>query len=48
MSRTFELSSDGMQLYETLHMTVGRNSTPLVVRYVYDQVPSSQPGIQSK
>jgi hypothetical protein len=48
MSRTFELSSDGMQLYETLHMTVGRNSTPLVVRYVYDQASPSQPAIQSR
>jgi len=36
MSRTFELSSDGRQLYETLHMTSGRSSTPLVIRYVYD------------
>ncbi len=36
MSRTFELSYDGRQLYETLHMTTGRNNTPLVIRYVYD------------
>ncbi len=36
MSRTFELSSDGRQLYETLHMATGRNNTPLVIRYVYD------------
>jgi len=36
MSRTFELSSDGRQLYETLHMTTGRSTTPLVIRYVYD------------
>ncbi len=36
MSRTFELSSDGRQLHETLHMTTGRNNTPLVIRYVYD------------
>jgi hypothetical protein len=36
MSRTFELSSDGQQLYETLHMTTGRNNTPHVIRYVYD------------
>jgi hypothetical protein len=36
MSRTFELSSDGRQLYETLHMTSGRNNTPVVIRYVYD------------
>jgi len=36
MSRTFELSSDGRQLYETLHMITGRSNTPLVIRYVYD------------
>jgi len=36
MSRTFELSRDGRQLYETLHMTTGRNNTPLALRYVYD------------
>jgi hypothetical protein len=36
MSRTYELSSDGRQLYETLHMTSGRSNTPLVIRYVYD------------
>jgi hypothetical protein len=41
MSRTFELSYDGTQLYETLHMTVGRSGTPLVIRYVYDQAPGS-------
>ena len=41
MSRTYELSYDGTQLYETLHMTVGRNNTPLVIRYVYDQTPGS-------
>jgi hypothetical protein len=36
MSRTFELSSDGRQLYETLHVTTGRNNTVHVIRYVYD------------
>ena len=36
MSRTFELSADRRQLYETLHLTIGRNHTPLVIRYVYD------------
>jgi len=36
MSRTFELSSDGRQLYETLHMTTGRSNAPLVIRYAYD------------
>jgi hypothetical protein len=36
MSRTFELSADGRQLYETLHMTTGRGNPPLAIRYVYD------------
>ncbi len=36
MSRTLELSYDGRQLYETLHMTTGRSGTPFVIRYVYD------------
>jgi hypothetical protein len=36
MSRTFELSSDGLQLYLTLHMTTGRSNSPRVIRYVYD------------
>ena len=43
MSRTFELSYDGTQLFETLHLTVGRNNTPLVIRYVYDQAGGSAP-----
>jgi len=46
MSRTFELSSDGRQLYETLHVTSGRSNTPHVVRYVYD-IPM-QTAAQSK
>jgi hypothetical protein len=46
MSRTFELSSDGRQLYETLHMTSGRSNTSLAIRYVYD-IPS-HPAAQSK
>lgn len=36
MSRTYELSYDGTQLYETLHITMGRNGSTLLVRYVYD------------
>jgi hypothetical protein len=36
MSRTFELSADGLQLHERLHMTTGRSNTPRVIRYVYD------------
>ncbi len=36
MSRTYELSYDGTQLYETLHMTMGRRDTTFLIRYVYD------------
>ena len=36
MSRTYELSYDGTQLYETLHIPMGRNGSTLLVRYVYD------------
>jgi hypothetical protein len=47
MSRTYELSYDRTQLYETLHMTVGRGSTPVVIRYVYDQAPGAAPAAAS-
>jgi hypothetical protein len=47
MSRTFELSNDGRELYETLHMTTGRSNSPLVIRYVYDiPVRSTAPSKQ--
>jgi hypothetical protein len=36
MSRTFELSEDGRQLYETLHLKVGRSNTETSFRFVYD------------
>jgi hypothetical protein len=43
MSRTFELSSDGRELYETLQMTSGRSNRPHVIRYVYDiPIPSQK------
>jgi hypothetical protein len=37
MSRTYELSSDGTQLYETLRLTRGRSNSEISIRYVYDQ-----------
>ncbi len=43
MSRTFELSEDGRQLYETLHMTSGRSNTPVTYRFVYDIAPQTRP-----
>jgi hypothetical protein len=36
MSRTFELSEDGRQLFETLHMKMGRSNTETSFRFVYD------------
>jgi hypothetical protein len=41
MSRTFELSYDGAQLYLTLRLTVGRSNTPVDIRYVYEPAPAS-------
>jgi len=43
MSRTFELSYDGTQLFETVRFTMGRSNTPLDIRYVYDPVSASAP-----
>jgi hypothetical protein len=36
MSRTFELSSDGRQIFETWHIENGRSGSTIVVRYVFD------------
>jgi hypothetical protein len=36
MSRTFELSEDGRQFFETIHVDRGKSKGFLVVRYVYD------------
>lgn len=36
LSRSFELSPDGRQLYETLNMKLGRNNYDTSIRYVYD------------
>jgi len=42
LSRTLELSPDGRQLYETVHLTVGRNNSSVVIRYVYDIAPQTR------
>jgi hypothetical protein len=42
MNRVFELSQDGRQLYETLHIDNGRSGTPLTIRYVYDAATTSE------
>jgi len=36
VSRTFELSSDGKQLVETIHITDSKGNHPVNVQYVYD------------
>lgn len=36
LSRTFELSSDGKQLIETVHLSDNKGNHPVSVRYVYD------------
>jgi hypothetical protein len=36
MSRTFELSADGRELNETLHIDNGKSKTPVTIRYVYN------------
>lgn len=42
MSRTYELSDDGTQLYETLRVPVGRSNSTVSIRYVYDQAGANQ------
>jgi len=37
MNRTYELSYDGTQMYETVRMTRGRSGSQVSIRYVYDQ-----------
>jgi hypothetical protein len=41
MSRTLELSQDGRQFYETLHLDRGKSVGSLVIRYVYDVASST-------
>jgi Spy/CpxP family protein refolding chaperone len=41
--RTFELSPEGDQLYETLKMGNDRSDFPITIRYVYDLVPPPKP-----
>ena len=36
MSRTFELSADGRQIFETWHIENGRSGSTIVIRYVFD------------
>jgi len=42
LSRSYELAPDGQQLFETLYMQVGRSSSDVSIRYVYDLVPADK------
>jgi hypothetical protein len=41
VSRTYELSSDGKQLIETVHLTDSKGNHPVNVQYVYDATDDS-------
>jgi hypothetical protein len=41
LSRTFELSSDGHQLLETVHVTDKNGNNPITINYVYDAIDPS-------
>jgi len=41
LSRTYELSSDGKQLIETVHLNDSKGNHPVTVRYVYDATDDS-------
>jgi hypothetical protein len=48
MSRTFELSPDGRQFFETVHVDRGKSKGVLVIRYVYDVAgPSTEDSHES-
>jgi hypothetical protein len=38
LSRTYELSPDGLQLWESIKINTGRGNYPVTIRYVYDAV----------
>jgi hypothetical protein len=43
VSRTYELSSDGKQLIETVHVTDSKGNHPVNVQYVYDASDDKDP-----
>lgn len=38
MTRTYELSPDGLQLFEDVHLNLGKKNTDVTIHYVYDAV----------
>ena len=45
LSRTYELSSDGKQLIETVHLSDSKGNHPISVRYVYDATDENSSGL---
>jgi len=43
VSRTYELSPDGLQLWETIHVTDSKGNKPMTVRFVYE-ISNENPG----
>jgi hypothetical protein len=41
LKRTYEISPDGLQLYEEVEMTTGKDKNPSTFRFVYDAVASA-------
>ena len=48
ISRTYELSYDGTELYETVRLTRGRSDSQMSIRYVYDQPETRSQGSNSR
>jgi hypothetical protein len=42
LSRTFELSADGLQLDETIKIDNDGSNLPMTIRYVYDAAPEQK------
>jgi hypothetical protein len=42
LSRSFELAPDGQQLFETVFLQMGRSSSDVSIRYVYDHIVSNK------
>jgi len=47
LSRTFELSDNGLQLYEKVHMAMGRAGSPVAFEFVYDAYDGTAPATPS-
>ena len=47
VSRTFELSENGLQLYEKVHMVMGRSGSTIAFEFVYDAYDGNAPATPS-